>query len=110
VSDSRFGGLPHRELSGGLTVIEASTLRSRLRGVGGLASLADGLGLELPTSSIHTYTVRFALDLIWRAGDGRVLRIDRDVPRWRIRACRGAKTVIEVSAGNADAFLAALTS
>jgi hypothetical protein len=30
------------------------------------------------------------------------------VGRWRIRVCRGARSVIEVPAGGADAFLTAL--
>ena len=104
----RFDGLPVTELPGGLRLVEAKTHRSRRRGLGGLEMLPSDQGLEIPTSSIHTYTMRFSLDLIWRSRDGTVLRVDRNVPRWRMRTCLGARTVIEVSAGAADAFLAAL--
>ncbi len=104
----RLEGLPVRELAGGLRLIEAATLRSQLRGVSGMDGLPANQGLLIRTASVHTFTVRFALDLIWLDGDEQVLRVDRSVPRWRIRACRGAKSVIEVSAGQADTFLTGL--
>ena len=50
--------------------------------------------------------MRFALDLIWLDRDGAVVRVDRDVPPRRLRACRAARSVVEVAAGRADAFLA----
>lgn len=106
--DARFERLPQRTLPGGLTLIEASTRRSRRRGLGGLDALPPDQGLEIATQSVHTVTMRFALDLIWRARDGSVLRVDRDVPRWRIRSCPRAGTVIETAAGAADAFTDAL--
>jgi uncharacterized membrane protein (UPF0127 family) len=104
----RFDGLPVRELAGGLRLVEATTRRSRRRGLGGLTSLPPDQALEIPTSSVHTFTMGFSLDLIWRAKDGRVLRVDRDVPRWRMRTCLRARSVIETAAGQADAFCAGL--
>jgi uncharacterized protein len=35
--------------------------------------------------SVHTFGMRFALDLVWLDSDGRVVRIDRAVPPWRVR-------------------------
>lgn len=105
---ARLAGLPLTPLPGGLGLVQASTMLARARGLGGLAHLDPGLGLEISTSSIHTLTMRFDLDLIWRDGDGRVLRLDRSVPRRRMRSCRGARTCIETVAGQGDAFLAAL--
>jgi uncharacterized membrane protein (UPF0127 family) len=104
----RLAKLPVRELGGGLRLTRASTLRSRQRGLGGLDGLAGDRALEISTAAVHTFTMRFALDLIWRGADGRVLRVDRDVARWRVRGCRRARSVIETAAGGADAFLAAL--
>jgi uncharacterized membrane protein (UPF0127 family) len=44
--------------------------------------------------------MRFALDLVWLGADGRVVRIDRAVPPWRIRSCRAARGgVIEIPTG-----------
>jgi hypothetical protein len=36
-----------------------------------------------------------------------VVRVDRDVPPRRMRTCMRARSVVEVAAGRADAFLAA---
>ncbi len=104
----RFAGLPVRELAGGLALVQAATLRSRQRGLGGLDALAPEQALELPVSSVHTFTMRFGLDLIWLDRDRRVLRVDRNVPRWRVRVCWRAHSVIETAAGRADAFADAL--
>lgn len=106
--DERFSGLPVRPLAGGLQLIDARTHRSRRRGLAKLDALDPGHALHIPqTPSVHTFGMRFALDLIWLARDGTVVRIDRDVPPRRMRLCRGARSVIETVAGQADAFVAA---
>jgi len=70
---------------------------ARLLGLAGLRSLPAGAGLLLPrTRSIHTCGMRFALDLVWLGGDGRVVRIDRGVGPWRVRGCRAAQAVVEL--------------
>jgi uncharacterized protein len=45
--------------------------------------------------SVHTFGMRFPLDLIWLDRDGRVLRVDEAVPPWRVRSCRDAAAVVE---------------
>jgi hypothetical protein len=106
--DHRFAGLPHRELRDGLVVIEAQTHRSRRRGLARLDELPEAYSLHIPqTPSVHTFGMRFGLDLIWLRQDGTVARIDRDVPPRRLRLCAGARSVIETVAGRADAFIAA---
>ncbi len=104
---ARFEPLPARELGGGLTLVRAATPLARLRGLAGLWSIDARVGLELPrTRSVHTLGMRFALDLIWLDREGAVVRVDQDVPPRRLRACRAARSVVEVAAGRADAFLA----
>jgi uncharacterized membrane protein (UPF0127 family) len=56
---------------------------------------------------VHTFGMRFALDLIWLDRTGAVVRVDRDVAPRRLRGCRRARAVLECAAGRADAFLAA---
>ena len=57
-------------------------------------------GLLLPgTRSVHTFGMRFALDLHWLDATGRVVRVDRAVPPRRVRTCRRARSVLEVPAG-----------
>lgn len=70
---------------------------ARLLGLAGLRGLPPQAGLLLPrTRSIHTCGMRFALDLVWLDGDGRVVRVDRAVPPWRVRSCRTARAVVEL--------------
>src|SRR5579875_2654513 len=105
----RFDGLPRRSLPGGIVLIEARTHRSRRRGLARLDALPPDHALHIPaTNSVHTFGMRFALDLIWLNRRGEVVRVDRDVPRLRMRFCARARSVIETVAGEADAFVAAL--
>jgi len=104
----RFAGLPRRTLSGGLTLVEASTGRARRRGLARLDVLPTDHALLIPRcSSVHTFGMRFALDLIWLGKDGAVVRVDRDVAPLRMRACVRARAVIETAAGHADVFASA---
>lgn len=104
----RLEGLPQRELEGGLVVVEAATFRSRLRGLARLDELPAHAALHIPKcKSVHTFTMRFDLDLVWLDKHGDLVRLDRAVPPRRHRSVRKARSVVEIAAGNADAFLAA---
>src|SRR3954447_7954139 len=46
--------------------------------------------------SVHTFGMRFALDLFWLDARGDIVRVDRAVPPWRIARCANAAAVIEV--------------
>ena len=105
--DERFTGLPVTEHDG-LLVIEAQTHRSRRRGLSRLAALPPEQALHIPqTPSVHTFGMRFPLDLIWLDRAGSVVRVDRDVAPRRMRFCRAGRSVVECNGGHADAFLAA---
>jgi uncharacterized membrane protein (UPF0127 family) len=105
--ERRLGRLPAHELRGGLRVHEARGLNARRRGLGGLDALPAERALRLRCRSVHTFTMRFALDLIWIGRDGAVLRVDRDVPPRRHRGCARALAVVETRAGCADRFISA---
>jgi uncharacterized membrane protein (UPF0127 family) len=108
VLDERFHGLPVADLPNGLRLIEARTRRSRRRGLSRLDALPRDVALHIPgTPSVHTFGMRFPLDLIWLRKDGTVARIDRDVGPRRITFCPNARSVIETVGGAADEFLAA---
>jgi uncharacterized membrane protein (UPF0127 family) len=69
----------------------------RLIGLLGRRSLPAGVALEIPhCRSVHTFGMRFALDLVWLDADRRVVRVDRGVPPWRVRWCRQARAVLEL--------------
>lgn len=104
----RLDALPGRDLAGGRRVAEARTRAARLRGLARLDAIPAAAGLHIaPCRSVHTFSMRFALDLVWLGGDGRPVRVDRDVAPRRMRTCLRARSVVEVRAGEADAFLAA---
>jgi hypothetical protein len=81
-----------------MEIVVARGLRARLIG---LAFRADApAALHLPRCrSVHTFGMRFALDLVWLDAAGDVVRIDRAVPPCRVRSCRAARSVLELRAG-----------
>jgi uncharacterized protein len=105
--ERRLGRMPVRELRDGLRVHEANGVRARGRGLGGLREFPPERALRLQGRAVHTFTMRFALDLIWIGRDGAVVRVDRDVPPRRHRGCARARAVVETRAGCADRFISA---
>jgi uncharacterized protein len=105
--ERRLGRLPAHDLRGGLRVHEARGLTARRRGLGGLDDLPADRALRLRCRAVHTFTMRFSLDLIWLGADGAVVRVDRDVPRRRHRGCARARAVVETRAGCADRYIQA---
>jgi uncharacterized membrane protein (UPF0127 family) len=104
----RLAGLPSTDLGDGLVLVEAHTHRSRRRGLSRMEPMDPGHALHIPSCpSVHTFGMRFALDLIWLRRDGTVARVDREVAPRRMRMCVRAGSVIETVGGRADAFLAA---
>jgi uncharacterized protein len=80
-----------------MEVIVAHGLLARLRGLSARRSWPAGVALEIPhCRSVHTFGLRFALDLVWLDGSRRVVRVDRGVPPWRVRSCRRASSVLEI--------------
>jgi hypothetical protein len=77
----------------------ASSWRERLVGLAWRRSVPPGTGLLLPRCrSVHTFGMRFALDLVWLDASGKVVRVDRSVPPRRVRSCRRARSVVELPA------------
>jgi uncharacterized membrane protein (UPF0127 family) len=75
-----------------------------MRGLLGRAALAAGEGLLIrPASAIHTFFMRFAIDVVFIDRDGVVLRVVPALRPWRLAARRGARSVLELPAGEAAA-------
>ncbi|MDA0181764.1 DUF192 domain-containing protein [Solirubrobacter phytolaccae] len=105
--NARLDALPGRDLPGGLRIVEARTRRSRGKGLARMDTMPSHLGLELaPCRSVHTFGMRFALDLIWLDAEGAVVRVDERVPPRRFRTCWRARSVIETLGGASGPFLA----
>jgi uncharacterized protein len=105
----RLDELPRRDLDGGLVLAEAHDRAARMRGLARLDGMPERYGLHIPKCrSVHTFTMRFPLDLVWLDRAGSVVRIDRDVPPRRMRTCLRARSVVEVNAGRGYVFATAL--
>jgi len=108
VSCERLERLPTRDLGDGLRLHEASSHRARLVGLALLDRLPPGHALLLPRcSSVHTFGMRFALDVVFLDGDEHPLRTFERVGPGRVVCCPGARAALETRAGEAGRFLAA---
>jgi uncharacterized membrane protein (UPF0127 family) len=87
------------------TVLEAAfDSTSRKRGLLGRDRLAPGHALIIaPSNMVHTFFMRFPIDIVFAARDGRVLKVRSDVPARRIVGAFRAFAVIEMGAGQVAA-------
>jgi uncharacterized membrane protein (UPF0127 family) len=75
---------------------------ARMRGLLGRDDLPAGDGILIrPASSIHTAFMRFPIDVVFLDRDLVVLKVVPDLGPWRIAACRRARSVLELAAGEA---------
>jgi uncharacterized protein len=73
---------------------------SRRRGLLGRDSLPTGSALVIaPTNAIHTFFMRFAIDVAFMSKAGRVLKVYGALPPWRVAGALGAHAVIELPPG-----------
>ncbi|HET8565070.1 MAG TPA: DUF192 domain-containing protein [Solirubrobacterales bacterium] len=77
----------------------AKGFRTRLLGLARRDRSSAGTGLLIPRcSSVHTFGMRFELDLFFLDAAGRVIDVRRQVPPGRVAWCRGASAVLEIPA------------
>ncbi len=89
-----------------MKVTTAVGFSARRRGLAGLDRAAGDAALLFERCrSVHTFGMRFGLDLLWLDRQQRVIRVDYGVPARRIRSCLQARSVIEVAAGGAQKLL-----
>jgi uncharacterized protein len=75
---------------------------TRMRGLLGKRLLPVGQGVLLkPAGSVHSFFMRFPIDVVFLDGDNVVVGIEHVVPPWRIVRRRGAKAALELPAGEA---------
>jgi uncharacterized protein len=81
----------------------ADTALTRMKGLLGRSALPSGEGIWLkPASSVHMAFMRFAIDAVFLDSDDRVVKIAAELRPWRLAGSRGAKSVIELPAGEAQ--------
>lgn len=81
-------------------VQKTSTAFERMRGLLARPPLKTGEGLLIsPCSSVHTFGMRYALDLIFLDSSGRVLQLVQSLRPWRMAACFAAYATLELPPG-----------
>jgi uncharacterized membrane protein (UPF0127 family) len=92
----RLRSLPKAEVLGGMFPV-AETLLSRLLGLAFLDRPDAGIGLLIPRCrSVHTFGMRFPLDVYFLGRYGEVVDVRLGVPPFRILRRRGADAVLEL--------------
>ncbi len=103
---NRLMALPRRHVLG-REVRVATGFRARLLGLAWLDRGEAGAGLLLPRcAGVHTFGMRFALDLVFLDRAGAPLAACRDVPPRRHVWCGGAAAVLELPAAQGGEFAA----
>jgi len=76
----------------------ARTFVERLRGLMFRPSLAQGEALVLyGDNSIHTFFMRFPIDVLYLDREGRVLRLEEAMPPWRVGpVVGGCRYIVEL--------------
>jgi len=89
----------------GREVRVARGARSRLLGLARLDRSNAGPGLLIPRcASVHTFGMRFALDLRFLDEEGRLMAVHRAVSARRLVSHRGARSVLETPAREGGEF------
>jgi uncharacterized membrane protein (UPF0127 family) len=78
----------------------AASGQKRRKGLLGRDRLAPGEGLWIvPCESVHTFFMRFPIDLVYLDRENRVRKVKSTVGAWRMSVCFSAYSVLELPAG-----------
>ena len=89
---------------------DAGGLLGQSRGLLGRDGLEPGAGMRFengrftPMMWMHMFFMRFAIDIVFLDGGGKVLKVNRNLKPWRVSSMVfGARTALELPAGAASA-------
>lgn len=86
----------------GETVELADTSETRRVGLLKHTRLEPGSGLWIvPCESVHTFFMKFPIDLVYVDKKRKVRKVRHAVPAWRLSACLTAHSILELPAGTA---------
>ncbi len=78
----------------------ADSSAKRNKGLLGRESLAPGEGLWIqPCEAVHTFWMRFSIDLIYLDRKKQIRKLVCAVPPWRLSGCLRAHSVLELPSG-----------
>lgn len=82
----------------------AASGKKRRKGLLGRDRLPAGEGLWIiPCESVHTFFMRFPIDLVYLDRKNRIRKVRSAVGPWRLSACFAAHSVLELAAGTVRA-------
>jgi uncharacterized protein len=92
-----------REVTLARTADVADTSAKRRTGLLKHARLEPGDGLWIvPCESVHTFFMKFPIDLVYLDKKRKVRKVRHRVPAWRMSACLSAHSVLELPAGTLE--------
>jgi hypothetical protein len=78
----------------------ADTGAKRNKGLLGRSGLEAGGGLWIvPCQSVHTFFMKFPIDLVYLDRKNRIKKVCDSVPAWRMSVCLSAHSILELPAG-----------
>jgi len=102
----RLGTLTLRRADGRIVSESVTVMDSfvrRMKGLLGRRRLRQGEGVVLrPSWSVHTWFMRFPIDVAFLDPDQVVLRIETSLRPFKTASCRGAREVVELAAGECE--------
>jgi uncharacterized membrane protein (UPF0127 family) len=82
------------------TVVVADHFFTRLRGLLGTKALPEGQALLIrPCNSVHTFFMKYNIDVLFVGKDGQILKIAEDMRPGQIAWCNKGAFVIELPGG-----------
>ena len=84
----------------------AHTSMQRMKGLLGRTKLEAGAGLWiLPCNSVHTWFMKFPIDVIFLDANKKIVRTEENLRPWRItRIVLKARSVLEIESGTVSRF------
>jgi len=87
----------------GAAVDVADTSAKRRTGLLKHVRLNPGEGLWIvPCESVHTFFMKFPIDLVYVDKRRKVRKVRSRVPAWRLSACLSAHSIVELPAGTVE--------
>jgi uncharacterized protein len=84
-------------------LLTAFDSESRRKGLLSHTSMPPSTAMIIaPSNAIHTFFMKFPIDIAFVAKSGRILKIRSSVPAWRMTASFRAFAVLELAAGTLD--------
>jgi uncharacterized membrane protein (UPF0127 family) len=81
----------------------ADTSSKRRTGLLQHERLEPGEGLWIvPCESVHTFFMKFPIDLVYLDKQRKVRKVRKAVPAWRLSACLTAHSILELPAGTIE--------